>query len=188
MIGALFFSMCVGILLGKLKKKPSETLHDKQLTAESKMNRAEWMSEGAAIIGILLVGGGFWWGDAAAAAFISVEIVMEGWENVREVVRDLMDEAPSVLGETELDDMPAKVRGRAEQLPWVQEAAVRLREQGRILSGEVYVVPKNDGMTADDLVRSIEDAGKELCKVDWRLHGLTVMPVNRIASHDPPQI
>jgi cation diffusion facilitator family transporter len=188
MIAALFISMCIGILLGQLKKKPAEKLHDKQLEAESKMNRAEWMSEGAAIIGILLVGYGFWWGDAAAAAFISVEIVMEGWENTREVIRDLMDEAPSVLGETRLDELPQKVRARAESLPWVEEAAVRLREQGRILSGEIYVVPSSDSMSAAELVTNIEQAGKDLAAVDWRLHGLTIMPVPEISSHDPPRL
>jgi cation diffusion facilitator family transporter len=188
MIAALAFSMSVGILLGQLKKRPAKKLHDKELEAESKMNRAEWMSEGAAIVGILLVGLGLWWGDAVAAAFISVEIVIEGWQNVREVIGDLMDEAPSTLGTRELEDLPQKVRARAEELPWVEEAAVRLREQGRVVSGEVFVVPKSDSMSAEDLVLKIDEAGDALADVDWRLHGLTIMPVAQLAGHDPPRI
>ena len=72
MLCTLFFSMCVGILLGKLKGPIAEKLQSKALQAEAEMNQAEWMSEGAAIIGILLVAFGFWWGDSAAAAFISI--------------------------------------------------------------------------------------------------------------------
>jgi divalent metal cation (Fe/Co/Zn/Cd) transporter len=44
-------------------------VHDNALKAEAEMNRDEWISEAAAILGILLIGFGLWWGDAAAAAY-----------------------------------------------------------------------------------------------------------------------
>ena len=131
------------------------------------MNRAEWMSEGAAIVGILLVAFGLWWGDAAAAAFISVEIVRDGWHNMRQVIADLMDEAPSVLGEHELESVPAKLKAAAERLDWVERAAVRLREQGHVLSGELYVVPTAtahaDGSLAERTAISVASMTSVAC-------------------------
>src|SRR5207237_5537028 len=102
-------------------------------------NRNEWMSEGAGIAGLLLVAFGFWWGDAVAAALISLQIVHEGWHHLRQVIGDLMDEAPSQLGKHDLEDLPARVRAAAEAIDWVQEAAVRLREHGHVITGEVFV-------------------------------------------------
>jgi divalent metal cation (Fe/Co/Zn/Cd) transporter len=83
-----------------------------------------------------------WWGDAAAAAFISLEIVRDGWHNIRQVVGDLMDEAPTVMDQRDLEVLPTKLREAAARLPWIGRAAVRLRELGRVLTGEVFVVPR----------------------------------------------
>jgi cation diffusion facilitator family transporter len=189
MVAALTYSMSIGMLLGRLKKPVAEKLHDKELEAETQMNKAEWMSEGAAIVGIILVGYGHWWGDAAAAAFISIEIVRDGWINIRQVVGDLMDESPSVLGKSDLEHLPVKVRDAAERLGWVERAAVRLREQGHVITGDVFVVPRAD-MTEDagGLVARVEDAANSLSELDWRLHGLTVMPVSQLDGQDPPRL
>jgi cation diffusion facilitator family transporter len=184
MIVVLSASMGVGILLGVLKKPLAERLHDKALKAEAEMNRDEWISEAAAILGILLIGFGFWWGDAAAAAFISLEIVRDGWHNIRQVVGDLMDEAPTVMDHRDLEDLPAKLQEAARQMPWVERAAVRLREQGRVLTGEVFVVPRPGNI---DLVREVEHARVDLSNLDWRLHGLVVVPVPRIELESPPR-
>ena len=189
MVAALFYSMCIGMLLGKLKTPLAETLQGKEEEAEAKMNRAEWLSEGAAIGGILAVGLGLWWGDAAAAAFVSLEIVRDGWDSMRQVVRDLMDESPTVLGEHELDDVPARVKRAAERLGWVERAAVRLREQGHVITGDVFVVPRDGASrSAAELVAEVGRAAEELRQVDWRLHGLTVMPVERLVEETPPRL
>jgi cation diffusion facilitator family transporter len=188
MIAALAYSMSIGVVLGVLKKPIAEELHDKELEAESKMNRAEWMSEGAAIIGILLVAWGHWWGDALAAALISLDIIFDGWQSLRQVIADLMDESPTQMGKTALEPLPGTVQRAAEALPWVERAAVRLREQGHVLTGEVFVVPRDgDSRTAHDLVADAERAGTELCQVDWRLHNLTVIPVATLESVSPPR-
>ena len=183
MIGALAYSVCVGMLVGQLKKPVAEKLHDKELEAEAQMNRDEWMSEGAAIVGILLVGFGHWWGDAAAAGIISLNIVRDGWHNVRQVVGDLMDESPTKMGSKELEELPTKIKEAAERMDWVDHAAVRLREQGHVLAGDVFVVPR-DGA---DVVAHVERASDELRKVDWRLYSLTVVPVARLEAGQPPR-
>jgi cation diffusion facilitator family transporter len=185
MIATLGASMLVGMVLGRLKVPLAERLHDKALKAEAEMNRDEWISEAAAIGGILLIGFGFWWGDAAAAAFISLEIVRDGWHNIRQVVADLMDEAPTLMDRRELEPLPDRLRDSARQLPWVERAAVRLREQGRLLSGEVFVVPRPE---TDDLQGRLEAAAAELTNLDWRLHSLVVVPVSRLDGDSPAQV
>jgi cation diffusion facilitator family transporter len=183
MIAALSYSLLCGLVLGLLKQPVAKKLNDKALHAESTMNRDEWMSEGAAILGIVLVGFGHWWGDAAAAAFISIEIIHDGWMNMRLVVGDLMDETPSAMGSHALEDVTDKVLTSVRELDRVSNAAVRLREHGRTLTGEVFVVP-SDGT---DLLSLVSDVAERACGVDWRIHDVAVMPVARIESATPPR-
>jgi cation diffusion facilitator family transporter len=179
MIVALAISMFVGMYAGKIKEPIARTLHSKAIEAESATNRNEYMSEGAGIIGILLVGFGYWWGDALAAALISLQIIMEGWQNLQQVIRDLMDEAPTILGSSQFEDLPRRVKQQVERLAWVDAAAVRLREHGHLVTGDVIVVPRRD----TDLVTKIADLVADVQTLDWRLHSITVMPV---ASLDTP--
>jgi cation diffusion facilitator family transporter len=183
MVGALAYCVAVGVLLGRLKQPVAEKLNDRALAADADMNKAGWMSEGAAIVGIVLIGYGKWWGDAAAAAFISLNIVRDGWVNLRQVVTDLMDESPTKLGETELESLPRRMRDAAERLPWVEKAAVRLRESGHVIAGEVFVVPRAE----ENLVANVEAASEALCGLDWRIYSLTVMPVSRLEETDVPR-
>jgi cation diffusion facilitator family transporter len=183
MVAALTYCVAVGILLGRLKQPVAKNLNDRALAADADMNKAGWMSEGAAILGILLIGYGRWWGDSVAAAFISLNIVRDGWVNLRQVVTDLMDESPTKLGETELESLPRRMRDAAERLPWVEKAAVRLRESGHVIAGEVFVVPRAE----DDLVAKVEAASESLCSLDWRIYTLTVMPVSRLDGTEVPR-
>jgi cation diffusion facilitator family transporter len=184
MITALGYSLLCGLVLGLLKKPVAMRLNDKALRAEATMNRDEWLSEGAAIVGILLVAFGHWWGDAAAAAFISIEIVHDGWMNMRLVLGDLMDETPTKMGDKEMEDITDKVRSHVESLTDVAAAAVRLREHGRALTGEVFIVPRDHG-NAVTLVNEVAD---EASGVDWRLHDISVVPVSRLDGVTPPRV
>lgn len=184
MIAALGYSLLCGFILGVLKKPVAMRLNDKALRAEATMNRDEWLSEGAAIIGIILVGFGHWWADAAAAAFISIEIVHDGWINLRLVLGDLMDETPTKMGEKELEDVTDKVRSRIESLSDVAAAGVRLREHGRALTGEVFFVPRDHA----DVVDLVSEVADEATDVDWRLHDIAVMPVPKLDNITPPKV
>lgn len=189
MMAALAFSAVIGFLLGKLKSPVAERLESKALQAEADMNRADWLSESAAIIGILLVAFGFWWGDAAAAAFISVEIVRDGWKNMRQVIGDMMDESPTRLAKRELESLPGTLRDAARRASWVEEAAVRLREHGHTVTGEVFVVPRRESsMSAVALTDATERAAAELSRLDWRIHGLIVVPVTTLEETEPPRV
>jgi cation diffusion facilitator family transporter len=184
MIVALAYSVFASVTLGIRKRPVAEKLHDKSLDADADMNRAGWMSEGAAIVGILLVGWGKWWGDAVAAGFISVNIIRDGVRNLREVLADLMDETPTKLGGLEKEDLPQRIARAAEELDWVSKAAVRLREQGHVLNGEVFVVPRGSEVQ----VKQVEDASRELAKMDWRIYSLTVMPVSSLEDGTVPKV
>jgi cation diffusion facilitator family transporter len=184
MVAALTYCVAIGVTLGLLKRPVAEKLKAKALDADADMNRAGWMSEGAAIVGVILVGFGFWWGDAIAAGFISVNIIRDGIRNLREVLADLMDETPTRLGGVELDDLPQKIKHAAEAMDWVKEAAVRLREQGHVINGEVFVVPRNPEVR----VRAIEDASRALAKIDWRIYNLVVMPISKLVDDGVPKV
>ncbi|MFN2637772.1 MAG: cation diffusion facilitator family transporter [Gemmatimonadaceae bacterium] len=184
MIVALMYSVLAGVTLGIRKRPVAEKLHDKSLDADADMNRAGWMSEGAAIVGILLVGYGKWWGDAVAAGFISINIIRDGIRNLREVLADLMDETPTKLGGVETEDLPQRLARAAEKLDWVTKASVRLREQGHVLNGEVFVVPRSSKVA----VKDVEDASRELTKMDWRIYSLTVMPVSSLEEGEVPKV
>jgi cation diffusion facilitator family transporter len=184
MIAALTYSMCIGITLGRLKQPVARVLHSKALAADAKSNSAEWQSEGAAIIGITLVAFGFWWGDAAAALFISFQVIHEGWLSVRLVLGDLMDESPTELEGEELEPLPARLRRVAESIDWVKSAAVRLREHGHAVTGEVFLVP-HDG--AGNIGRVVS-AGERLSDVDWRLHDLVVVLAPALREVEPPVV
>lgn len=176
MIIALAISMFVGMYAGKAKQPVAKTLASKALEADSATHRNEYMSEGAGIFGVVLVAFGYWWGDATAAALISVQIVHEGYNNLKQVVADLMDESPTVLGTTELEPLPDTVKHVVERAAWVDSAMVRLREHGHVITGEIYVVPRN----TEGLVSKIEELLADLKGVDWRLHALTIMPVRTL--------
>ena len=187
MMAALATTVAMSLVLGRFKTKLADKLHSKVLEADAAMNRANWMAEGAAVIGIGLVGFGYWWGDAVAAVIISLNIIHDGWHNLKQVLGDMMDENPTRLGSQELEDLPARIRAAAERLDWVREAAVRLREQGHVVSGEVFVVPHESKSAGRELTDLIGEASAHLRTLDWRLYSLTISPVSSIDSDTTPE-
>lgn len=114
--------------------------------------------------GIIGIGIGWWWAYAVAALFISVEIVRDGVKNMRRVIADLMDSRPTTV-KGKPDQAPQRLREQVLALPWVQEADVRLREEGHVFTGEIYVVP---AAASTDLPRKIEELAELAHEVDWR--------------------
>lgn len=173
---ALVYSIVTEVILGKIKIKPAKEIHNKVLYADAVMNGAGWKSETAAAVGIAGIYFGFWWADPVAAIIISLDIVKDGWTNLSQVTRDIMDERPRTPGKGREDPVEKRLTDAAEKLPWVKAAAARLREEGEVLTGEVFLVPR----TQDDLVAKLEKATDELKKVNWRLYDLSVMPVHSL--------
>lgn len=187
MIAGLTYSLLCGLLLGVLKVPVAKALKDKALHAEATMNKDEWYSEAVAIAGILGVGFGFWWADAGVAALISLEIVHDAWLNIRLVIGDLMDETPTELGGDDMEGLTTKVREAVGGVAGVATAAVRLREHGRAITGDVFVVLRDDYQDGN-LVSTVARVAGRARAVDWRLHDITVMPVERIEEETPPRV
>ena len=131
------------VFLGRAKSKWSTT-STKGAHADAQMNKADWMTVAAAIVGIIGIGFGLWWADVAAAIFISVDIIHDGWSNVRAAVHDLMDARPRRHDAREYHPVVDQMQRLAEDCDWVEEAAVRLREEGHVFTGEVMA---NNGET-----------------------------------------
>jgi cation diffusion facilitator family transporter len=181
MLGALAYSTIPQVILGRLKQPLAKELNDKVLYADAEMNRADWMTGAAAMAGVIGIGFGLWWADSVAASIISIEIVRDGWKNLRVAVDDLMDKEPTVVDHSRADPLPLWIKNELMLLDWVKDAEVRLREAGHVFTGEAFVVPADN----DDLVGRLERANQHLLDLDWRLHELVISPVSEIHRPEP---
>lgn len=177
MITVLGITAVPAVVLGRLKARVARKMHDKVLYTDAQMNRADWMTSSAAILGILGIGAGLWWADAVAASLISVDIVRDGLRATRTAVTNLMDSRPSPTTGDGTEPMPERLRALALQEPWVADAWTRLREEGHVFVGEVLVVPRPG---TEELITRLERLGARLRDADWRVHDIVVAPVSRI--------
>ena len=173
MLPVLLWSAVPAVFLGRAKLPLADELHDKTLEADAKMNKADWLTALAAMVGIIGVGFGYWWTDAVAAAVISLDIIHDGYTNLRQVVRDLMDEVPQTVDSQQRDPLPDRVVEYLEKQPWVQEVQVRMREEGHVYFGEVFLVASDETNLPEKLARAAE----ECSNLNWRIHDLVLMPV-----------
>ncbi|WP_158845553.1 cation diffusion facilitator family transporter [Saccharothrix deserti] len=176
MIAVLVATMVPAILLGRAKIKIARELHDKVLYADAEMNRADWLTAGAAVAGVLGIGLGLWWADAVAALVIGADIVRDGVRTTRAAVANLMDSRPQVVDGTAEHPLPARLLAAVLDQDWVADAWLRVREEGHVFVGELLVVPSRD----DGLVERLEALGVWARDFDWRIHDLVVAPVSHI--------
>ncbi len=182
MIGVLALTMVPAILLGRVKLRIARELHDKVLYADAEMNRADWLTAGSAILGILGIGFGLWWADAVAAAVIGADIMRDGVKTTRGAVANLMDNRPRVVDGSKPHPLPDRILAGVRDLDWVADAYLRIREEGHVFAGELLVVPVAD---VADLVPKLEDLGEWARSMDWRMHDLVVAPVTKIEKPAP---
>jgi len=122
------------------------------------------------------VGFGYWWTDAAAAILISIEILKDGVLNFLNSLAQLMNKRPTSVDNKQKDPVLDRVEEKVKRLDWVQDLRVRLREDGDVVTGEVFVVPSDE----NDLLRRMEEVSRVASQADWRLHDLNVVPVRKI--------
>lgn len=173
MIAALAYSVVIPLTLGFFQERLAEQVHEKTVYADAKMSKADWMTGLAAAIGVLGVGAGWWWADALAGALISLDIISDGFKNLREAVGDTLDRHPRFTAKTEPSPLPEELAARLRAMPWVKHAEVRLREEGHVFSGEAFVVPHSD----DNLTHNIAEATRALNQHDWRLYEIVITPL-----------
>ena len=71
------------------------------------------------------------------------------WFGLRNSVAQLMNKRPSDVASKEKDPVVDRVQQALEGLDWVDRARVRLREDGDVITGEAFVVPR-DGQSLSD--------------------------------------
>ncbi len=184
LLPALAWSAIPAVFLGRAKMPLAAELHDKVLYADAKMNKADWMTAGAAAIGVIGIGFGYWWADAAAAIAISLSIVRDGWTNLRHAARDIIDTRPTTYDGAGPHPLLAQVEETLRALDWVDDAQVRLREEGHVFTGEALVIARD----RHHLVARIEDAARRVAALDWRIYDVVVVPVSTLERRpDAPE-
>ena len=128
------------------------------------------------MVGVVGIAFGYWWADAAAAAVISLDIVRDGWTNLWIAILSLMDEHPQKVDRTDLDPLPGHLQAELKALVWVEDAAVRVRDEGHVMFAEAYVVPR----PGVDVLAGIADAQNRTRRLDWRLRDTAIMPVRAL--------
>ncbi len=171
MMGVMFLTAIPPVVLGRMKIPVAVLLHDKALFADADMNRANWMSNGAGLIGLGLMASGFWWGDSLAAMIISLDIMKDGWTSVARSLSDVMDHHPTDLETNRQDSIVVDMHRALRALPFVDDVRILVREHGRYLYAEVFIAP-NDKMPpavqAGGVVR------QTIMPLDWRLQHVAV--------------
>lgn len=88
-----------------------------------------------------------------------------------------MDQRPTeVVGDAPLG-LEQTINKRLMQEPDILDVETRLREEGHLVGGEIFVV-FDRGQT--DIPRRAQQLIKQSTALDWRLYDLIVMPVEKI--------
>jgi divalent metal cation (Fe/Co/Zn/Cd) transporter len=184
MVAALAYTLVPPVLLGRAKMKPARELHDKVLFADADMNKADWQTAAAGIVGVIGIGVGLWWLDGVAAILIGASITRDGWKNLRTALSDLMDSRASVFDDRRtVHSAVAGIRDAVLAVPTVRDVQVRVREEGHVFHAEVFVVPAAAAtLGLDDLER----LGAVVRGVDWKLHHVVVAPVRELPMGNLP--
>lgn len=177
MIAVMVLTSIPPVLLGRRKMRLAEQLHDKVLYADADMNKADWSSALATVVGVLGIGLGLWWADSAAAIAVSVSIIHDGVKNMRGAVRGLTDARARTFDDKRPDPLNREVERAAATMPWVAEAVCRVRDQGHVLHVEVFAVPRPGRAVEPADCAQLRD---RLQALDWRVHDVVVSPVARI--------
>ena len=90
-----------------------------------------------------------------------------------------MDRTPKRVDDEAYDELVFQVQDMFENLEWVAQAEVRLREEGQVYFGEAFVIPK-ENFSTPDLLEKAEAAKRKAQALSWRIFDLTISPVKEI--------
>lgn len=174
MVAVMLVTTVIPLVLGRRKLKLAPPLHDKVLFADADMNKADWSSALATIVGVLGVGAGLWWADSTAAILVSFSILHDGVKNMRAAVGGLTDVRARTFDDREPHPLTVEVEQRAAQAAWVAQAVGRVRDQGHLFHVEMFVVPYPGLEPTVDRVAALRD---DLDALDWKIHDVVIAPV-----------
>ncbi|UNX55008.1 cation transporter [Georgenia sp. TF02-10] len=177
MIAVMAYTAVPPVLLGRGKMPLAETLHDRVLYADADMNKADWMTAVGAIVGVLGIGVGLWWADAAAALFISGSILRDGLGNLRTGTTALMDARAATYDGEDPHPLVVRLDEHLRALPWVAEAASRVRDQGHVFHVESFVVPAGGEPPS---LADLRAARESAIALDWKIQDMVIVPVEAL--------
>jgi divalent metal cation (Fe/Co/Zn/Cd) transporter len=149
----------------------AKLIHDKPLYACADINHANWITNGAGVIGLGLVAYGFWWGDSLAALIISLDVMRDRYGNVVKSLSDVMDRHPVDLETGQQHPIVDKVSRVLRSLPFVADERTLIREHGRYLFAEIFIEPNDQMLPAVIATRQVREA---VVRLDWRLQHVAV--------------
>ncbi|MEV4900838.1 cation transporter [Citricoccus sp. NPDC055426] len=167
------------IVLGRLKMKLAEELHDKVLYADADMLKADWRTSLGTAVGVAGVGLGLWWFDAAAAIFIGFSIVKDGITNVGTAITDLSDSRARTIEGKDPHPLVDEVEAHARSQDWVLDAGARVRDEGHVFHTELFVVPVHGAAQSPERLRTLAESVVEL---DWKLEDVVVALVEELPA------
>lgn len=170
MITVALASCIAPVILGRIKRRLADQLHDKVLRADADMNRADWLTGLATAVGVAGIGFGWWWADAVAALVVSTSITKDGWENIRDAIRDLVDARATTVDNTQLHPLIARLNAEIRAEPEVTGVQTRLRDQGHVLHAECFL--QVSGPTVD--VAWLQEVRRRCVDLDWRIQDLVL--------------
>lgn len=175
---------CVGpVILGRLKAAPAEALHDKVLYADADMNRADWQTGVATIVGVLGIGMGLWWADSVAALVVSVSILHDGWKNVRGAIEGLSDARPTRFDGTDPHPLIGDIDEVLERVEWARDHGTRVRDEGHLFHVEAFLVPAAGQEVTVDRLTGVRE---RIADLSWKLDDVVVTVVPEVdAEHRP---
>ncbi|MFB7884082.1 cation diffusion facilitator family transporter [Microbacterium sp. NPDC056057] len=156
---------------GHAKAKLAPVLHNKVLYADADMAKADWTTTVASIVGVAGIGLGIWWLDGAAALFISLGIMWDGFRNARAATLDLIDQRARTHDDKHPHPLIDRIVAGLEQEPWIDRAAVRMRDMGQVFHVEAFVVPRRHKVAVDD----IERAREMVSELDWKMQDVSIV-------------
>lgn len=167
MLAAMAYATIPPLIIGRKEQALAERLRDKLLHTDALMNRANWQTGVAGIVGVAGLGFGFWWADPAAAAVISASIIRDGWKALKIGTSELVDGIPRELGdEAKSKEAAAIAKALRAEFPG---AKVLLRETGRYIRAEVVGAVPPKGFDADKFeIPGLDDR--------WRLDSVAFRP------------
>ncbi|MBD2763301.1 cation diffusion facilitator family transporter [Kocuria carniphila] len=179
MILVLLITGIPPVILGHMKLKLAEPLHNKVLYADADMNKADWMTSFAAIVGIAGIGLGLWWADAVAAIVIATSIVKDGASNLSAAVSGLMDARPTTVDNKKPHPLISDAQEFLQNLDWVHAANVRLRDEGQVFQIEGFVIPASRELATPERLEAAESA---LLDQDWKIRDVVIAPVTHLPN------
>lgn len=183
MIAALALTGIAPVFFGRAKAKLAPLLRDRVLYADSRMNRADWLTSAAGIIGITGIGLGWWWADAAVAIVISVDILQDGFRHTGNALAGLTDTSPKTYDGKRDDPLRERIDDYLRELDWVDAAKSRIREKGHIFQIESFVVPKTGGTVS---IEKLREAREGCTQLDWKVQDMVIVPVEALPGEFLP--